>query len=170
MVEHFYRRFDVIREQEFDIIRGGNFSIREQTLNGGMLNTKQIENNLKWLTFCLIFLTCWLGGKLESLSSLLRVCWVYPESNKKRVLHMSQLTEDKWIHKLIRVSELTREFDNHDHLPFFSLLWTILNPQDLNHLCYFLWATLTLTFYWMFKMSCIWNLKYEYAFSFCLFP
>jgi len=26
----------------------------------------------------------------------------------------SQLTHNKWTHKLMRVDELTREFDNHD--------------------------------------------------------
>jgi len=53
-----------------------------------MLNTKQTENNSKWLTFWSNFsnlLTHWLGGKLESLSSLLRVYRVYLESTKKRV-------------------------------------------------------------------------------------
>ena len=78
----------------------------------GMLNAKQIENNKKWLTFLSNFfnlLTRWLGGKLESLPSLLRVYRVYLESTKKRVYSRV----DKWTRKLVRVSELTREFDNH---------------------------------------------------------
>ena len=64
------------------------------TLNEGMLNTKQTKNNSKWLTLWSNFfnlLTRWLGGKLESLSNLLRIYKVYPESTKKSLLK-SQLT------------------------------------------------------------------------------
>ena len=81
-----------------------------------MLNAKQIENNKKWLTFWSNFfnlLTRWLGGKLKSLPCLLRVYRVYLESTKKRVYSKSQFAEDKWARKLVRVSELTWEFDNH---------------------------------------------------------
>ena len=49
--------------------------------------TKQTENNLQWLIFWFNFfdlLTYWLGGKLESLLSLLKVYQVYPEFTKKR--------------------------------------------------------------------------------------
>jgi len=28
---------------------------------------------------------------------------------------MSQLVENKWTHKLIKINELTREFDNNDY-------------------------------------------------------
>ena len=72
------------------------------TLNVDMLNTKETENNPKSLTFWSNFfnlLTRWLGDKLESLSSLLEVYKVYPESTKKRV-YTSQLIEDKWSRKL----------------------------------------------------------------------
>ena len=88
MVDHSHWGFDVIREQEFDIIKGENFVFENNTLNEYMLNAKHIENNKKWLTFWSNFfnlLTRWLGGKLESLPSLLRVYRVYLESTKKRV-------------------------------------------------------------------------------------
>ena len=39
----------------------------------------------------------------------------FAQSLLKKSLLKSQLTEDKWIRKLVRVSELTPEFDNHDH-------------------------------------------------------
>ena len=47
MVDHSYRRFDVIGEQKFDIIKGENFVFENNTLNEGMLNGKQTENNPK---------------------------------------------------------------------------------------------------------------------------
>jgi len=53
-----HRGFDV-KEQEFDMIKGENFEFKNNTLNEGMLNAKQIENNKKNdLHFGLIFLTC----------------------------------------------------------------------------------------------------------------
>ena len=88
------------------------------TLNEDMLNAKQTENNKKWLIFWSNFfnlLTHWRGDKLESLPSLLRVYKVYrvyQESTKTKSLLKSQLTEDKWTRKLVRISELTREFNN----------------------------------------------------------
>ena len=47
MVNNFHRRFDVIREQEFDIIKRDNFVFENNMLNEGMLNAKQTENNKK---------------------------------------------------------------------------------------------------------------------------
>ena len=47
MVDHSHREFDVIREQEFDIIKGENFIFESNTVNEGMLNAKQIKNNKK---------------------------------------------------------------------------------------------------------------------------
>ena len=47
MVDHSHRGFDVIREQDFDIIKGENFVFENNTLNEGMLNAKQTENNKK---------------------------------------------------------------------------------------------------------------------------
>ena len=41
-----------------------------------------------------------------------RVYRVYSESTKKKSLFKSQLIRNKWTRKLVRVSELTREFDN----------------------------------------------------------
>jgi len=40
VVYHSHRRFDVIREQEFDIIKNENFVFENNMLNEGMLNTK----------------------------------------------------------------------------------------------------------------------------------
>ena len=87
MIDYSHQEFDFIREQEFDIIKGENF-VFENNMLKVMLNAKQTENNKKWLTFLSNFfnlLTRWLGGKLESLPSLLRVYRVYLESTKKRV-------------------------------------------------------------------------------------
>ena len=84
MVDHSHRGFDIIREQEFDIIKNENFVFENNTLNEDMLNAKHTENNQKWLTFWFNFfnlLTRW----LESLPSLLRVYKVYSESTKERV-------------------------------------------------------------------------------------
>ena len=53
MVDHFHRGFDVIRDQEFDIIKGENFVFENNTLNEGMLNVKQTRNNKK-MTYILI--------------------------------------------------------------------------------------------------------------------
>ena len=47
MVDHSHREFDVIREQEFDIIKGENFVFENNMLNEYMLNAKQTENNKK---------------------------------------------------------------------------------------------------------------------------
>ena len=33
MINHFHREFDIIREQEFDIIKGKNFVFKNNTLN-----------------------------------------------------------------------------------------------------------------------------------------
>ena len=57
-------------------------------------------------------MTRWLGDKLESLPNLLRVYRVYPEFTKKRV-YTRVNSEGEWTRKLVRVSELTQEFDNH---------------------------------------------------------
>ena len=76
----------LLENKRFDIIKGENFVFENNTLNEDMLNAKHTENNQKWLTFWSNFfnlLTRWLGGKLESLLSLLRVYRVYPESTKK---------------------------------------------------------------------------------------
>ena len=116
MVNNFHRRFDVIREQEFDIIKRDNFVFENNMLNEGMLNAKQTENNKKRLTFWSNFfnlLTFWLGDKLESLPNLPRVYKIYPESTKKRIYSKFN-SKDKWTRKFIRVNKLTREFDNHD--------------------------------------------------------
>jgi len=43
VVDYSHREFDVIREQEFNIIKCENFYI----LNAGMLNNKQTKNNPK---------------------------------------------------------------------------------------------------------------------------
>ena len=40
MLDHSYRRFDAIREQEFDIIKNEFFLFGNNTLNEDMLNTK----------------------------------------------------------------------------------------------------------------------------------
>ena len=88
MVDHSHQGFDVIGEQKFDIIKGDHFVFENNTLNECMFNAKQIENNPKWLTFWSNFfylLTRWLGDKLKSLPSLLRVYRVFPISTKKRV-------------------------------------------------------------------------------------
>ena len=53
MLNHSHRRFDVIREKEFDIIKGENFVFENYTINEGMLNTKQTENNKK-MTYILV--------------------------------------------------------------------------------------------------------------------
>ena len=84
MVDHSHGGFDVIRKQGFDIIKGENFVFENNTLNEGMLNAKQTENNQNDLHSGLIFLICWLGGKLESLQSLLRIYRVYPEFTIKK--------------------------------------------------------------------------------------
>ena len=51
MVDHSHRGFDVIREQEFDIIKGENFVFENNTLNKGIFsvfeNAKQTKNNKK---------------------------------------------------------------------------------------------------------------------------
>ena len=47
MINNFHRGFDVIREQGFDVINDEIFLIQEQTLNEGMLNSKQIKNSPK---------------------------------------------------------------------------------------------------------------------------
>ena len=47
MVDHSHRGFDVIREQDFDIIKDENFVFENNMLNECMLNAKQIENNKK---------------------------------------------------------------------------------------------------------------------------
>jgi len=47
MVDHYHRESDVIREQEFDIIKGENFVFENNMLNEYMLNAKQTENNKK---------------------------------------------------------------------------------------------------------------------------
>jgi len=83
VVDHSHRGFDIIGEQGFDIIKGEDFVFENNTLNEGMLNARQIENNPKWLTFWSNFfnlLTRWLDGKLESLLRVYRVCL---ESTKK---------------------------------------------------------------------------------------
>jgi len=54
MVEHSHRGFDVVGE-EFDVIRGEGSSIKNNTPNGGMLNTKQTENNPKQSAFWSFF-------------------------------------------------------------------------------------------------------------------
>ena len=41
MADHSHRGFDVIREQGFGVIKGDNFLFENNTLNEGMLNTKQ---------------------------------------------------------------------------------------------------------------------------------
>jgi len=67
----------------FNIIKGNNnFIFENNILNKDILNVIQRENNKNNLHFSLIFLICWIGGKLENLPSLLRV---YLESTKKRV-------------------------------------------------------------------------------------
>jgi len=45
VVNHSHRGFDVIREQEFDVIKCENFVFENNTLNEGMLNTKQKKNS-----------------------------------------------------------------------------------------------------------------------------
>jgi len=47
VVDHSHREFDVIREQEFDIIKGENFVFENSMLNEDMLNVKHMENNKK---------------------------------------------------------------------------------------------------------------------------
>ena len=47
VIDHYHRGFDVIREQEFDIIKGKNFVFENNTLNEVMLNAKQTKNNKK---------------------------------------------------------------------------------------------------------------------------
>ena len=47
MVDHSHRGFDVIREQEFDIIKGENFVFKNNMLNEDILNAKHTENNQK---------------------------------------------------------------------------------------------------------------------------
>ena len=48
MVNHYSdRRFDIIREQEFDIIKGEKFIFENNTLNEGMLNTKKTKKTIK---------------------------------------------------------------------------------------------------------------------------
>ena len=47
MLNHSHRGFDVIREKKFDIIKGDDFVFENNTINEGMLNAKQIENNKK---------------------------------------------------------------------------------------------------------------------------
>ena len=47
MIDHSLREFDVIREQEFDIIKCENFVFENNALNEGMLNVKKKENNKK---------------------------------------------------------------------------------------------------------------------------
>jgi len=48
VVDHSHRGFDVIREQEFDIIKCENFVFENNTINKGILNVKQktIKNDL----------------------------------------------------------------------------------------------------------------------------
>ena len=59
------------------------FVFENNTLNK-ILNKQKTTQN--YLYFCLIFLTCWLDSKFESLPSLLRV---YPESSKKEFTQKS---------------------------------------------------------------------------------
>jgi len=47
VVDYSHRKFDVIREREFDITKGENFVFENNTLNEDMLNAKQTENNKK---------------------------------------------------------------------------------------------------------------------------
>jgi len=47
VVDQSHRWFDVIREQMFDIIKGKNLVFENNTLNEGMLNAIQKENNKK---------------------------------------------------------------------------------------------------------------------------
>ena len=47
MVDYSHRGFDVIREQWFEIIKGENFVLENNTLNEGMLNANHTENNKK---------------------------------------------------------------------------------------------------------------------------
>jgi len=47
VIDYSDRQFDVIREQEFVIIKGENFVFENNTLNENMLNAKQTTNNLK---------------------------------------------------------------------------------------------------------------------------
>ena len=51
----------MLLNNEFDIIKGENFVFENNTLNEGMLNVKQIENNKKWLTFWSNFFNLLLG-------------------------------------------------------------------------------------------------------------
>jgi len=95
----------LLKNKGLMLLKVKKFRFGNNILNGSMLNTKQIENNQKWLTILSNFfnlLTRWLGGKLENLSSLLIVYQIYPESTKKRI-YISQLTEDKWTRKLVRI-------------------------------------------------------------------
>ena len=54
MVDHSHREFNVIREQRFDIIKGGNFVFENNTLNEGILNVILRENNKKKMTYILV--------------------------------------------------------------------------------------------------------------------
>jgi len=54
VIDHYHRGFDVIREQEFDIIKGKNFVFENNTLNEVMLNAKQTKNNKK-ITYILVY-------------------------------------------------------------------------------------------------------------------
>ena len=88
VVDHSHREFDVIRELWFDVIKDEIFLFGNNTLNECILNTKQTKNNSKYLTFCSNFfnlLTRWSSNKFESLSSLLKVYRMYPESTKKNL-------------------------------------------------------------------------------------
>ena len=55
MVDYSNRGFDVIREEDFDIIKCENFVFKDNMLNENMLNAKHTENNKNDLHFGLIF-------------------------------------------------------------------------------------------------------------------
>jgi len=53
VVNHSHRGFDVIREQELNIVKGENFVFENNTLNADMLNAKHTKNNKK-ITYVLV--------------------------------------------------------------------------------------------------------------------
>ena len=60
MIDHSHRGFDVIREQEFVIIKGENFVFENNTVNEGTLNAKQTEKvkrkNTQWYFWNIVIL------------------------------------------------------------------------------------------------------------------
>jgi len=112
VIDYSNGEFDVIREQEFHIIKSKNFIFKNNTLNEDMLNAKYSANNQKWIIFLFNFfnlLTRWFDDKFENLSSLFKVYRICTRVYKKKVLN-NQLIENKGTLKLLRINE----FDNHE--------------------------------------------------------